>query len=270
MKKFMYSLAIALILVAGGSTEVLAACTTPCVQFVNGESDTGSPNTTVSLGSSSTSGNMIVLFASCYYDGISGNCDTPWSVTDNKSNSYASVDSSGSGTFGRVQIFRAYNITGGASHTVTFTMSSVGHAQFTVVEFTNIITTDPNDVTNKSGYTAAASTYTSGTTNATTNANDLLVGITHWYNQATLATPGTSGSCTWEKVTEYGDPDLAADEHVVQYCAVTSTGNYGANGSFSPTPDFSYTSLMASFKMTGGGGGATVPKAMLLGVGEGW
>ena len=248
----------------GSVLDAEATCTSPCVQFKN-VSHNGT-SSTATFDSTTVTGNMVVVFVSSYYDGAS-NAGTPWTVADGAcGHTYTSVDSDGSGSFGRVQIFRAYNITGCASHAVTVTSSASAPLQVTIVEFTTILTTDPNDVTNKSNYVTATSSYTSGTASATTSNNALLTGLSHWFNTGTTATVGTSGSCTWIEITQYGNTTTVSDEHIVQYCAVTTTGNYAATGTYSPTPDFSTTTLMAAFKMTGGAAAVTCTRG-LLGVG---
>ena len=216
--------------------------------------------------SPTTSGNTIVVLVSDYYDGTTaGAGGGPWTVSDNKGNTYTSIVHDGSGSFGGVEVFYAYNITGGSGHVVTVTAAGSTFAETTAIEYSGLTTTDPLDVSQHSGYVTAASTFTSGNTASTAQASELAVGVVHYFS-ATVTATGDTG---WTIINTVVQPDNS-DSQAVGERILSSAGAYAFSGSFSATPSFSTTTVVVTFKAAaGGGGGGTVPRLALLGVG-GW
>ena len=160
------------------------------IAFVQSLTAIGDPGTgtytSAAFGSSTTSGNLIVVTVSD--DGGIANGIT--SVTDSKSNTYVKVPNEFPGA-ATVSMWYAKNITGGASHTITvnyddtITFASTCVAQ----EFSGIDTTAPLDVY---ASTAATSTSpTSGATSSTTLADELVVGGLAFTAATTTVTLGS-------------------------------------------------------------------------------
>ncbi len=176
-----------------------------------------------------TSGNLIVIGVEYYDsgDGASG------SITDNKSNTwYLAKEQRNSSN--RVQIYYAYNITGGSSHNFTFHTSPDEYFSFVIQEFSGIQTgSDPLDKT------AAASGADSGNTATTTVADELLVGAIA--NRSAVATVGTGYSNF-----DSGRLTVADYRVYIESQIVASTGAY--NATFSGSADGQAVTAIATFK----------------------
>lgn len=137
--------------------------------YVQNDTNSNSTGTvTCNLPSTTTSGNFIAV-GILLEDGSS----TVSSVTDNKSNSYQASTSISSTwkTNRRIQIYHAYNITGGASHTVTVTASGTVRTYCHAVEYSNVQTSaNPLDVVSSG---SPGDDPTTGS-NTTTQNNDLI------------------------------------------------------------------------------------------------
>ena len=154
--------------------------------------------TSAAFPGSTTAGNQVVVTASLY-NGTTGALLT---ITDSKSNTWrrdASVQQAGAGGFTVATISQSILTTGGASHTVTGT-SSIANAdiQFVASEYSGQTSTIDKSATNTAGVSTTSLTVT---TAATTNANDLLVGVIAPVSSntadATLSDPPTvNGSAT--------------------------------------------------------------------------
>lgn len=220
----------------------------------------------VTFTNSTTSGNTIIVFVTSYYDGA-GNAGTPWSVDDNKSNSFTSAIHDGSGSFGGAEIFYAENINGGSSHTITVHATTVPtYWEITIVEYSGLNTASSLDQTSGSGYVAASGSYTSGA-KTTDTTNELLTGVVHYFSTTVTAT----GDGSWSVFNTVTD-STTADRQAVQDQIVSATGSYQSSGTFDSTPSFSTTTIMATFRAPGGGGGGSTPGntkqfLMLLGIG---
>lgn len=124
----------------------------------------------------STSANLLV--ANGVSDGHSAEATTPFS--DSKSNTWA-VGVALAVTSSVVSFVQRYakNITGGASHTVTYTLDATGFPSIAVVEISGADTTSPFDqpASNKA---TSTNPHTSGTTATTGQADEICVaGMTH-------------------------------------------------------------------------------------------
>ncbi len=116
------------------------------VQTVSATGDAGATATTSAFGSNTTVGNvLIVVLDDQYSTSAFGFTHT---VSDNKSNSFTKVfDKSnyGGATNGSSEVWWAPITTGGASHTVSCSMSGGGYVSIRAMEFSGIDTTAPFD-----------------------------------------------------------------------------------------------------------------------------
>jgi hypothetical protein len=162
--------------------------------FVTGQTVTASTTsgtgtlTTSAFAGSTTTGNLIVVGVS--FD--SGTLNTVTAVSDSKSNTYTKIlDLDGTQD---VTLWYAQNITGGASHTVTVTFNSGAGAAlgFVAQEFTGIASSSSLD---KSVIAQGTSTTpASGNTAATTQADELVVGVLGFSSTSTSITLGSGYS----------------------------------------------------------------------------
>lgn len=180
------------------------------------------------------------------------------SVADNKSNTYTQNASSPL-TFSSVREVRhhyALNITGGASHTVTLTMTAGTDCTFYVSEFSGIATASAFD---KSAAQAqvAVTALSSGVTATRTQADEVLIGVcsgtesVNWVSVtagASFAIP-TNGSVTSNAV----QPPSA-----VEYQIVSSTGTTAAT--FTTGASDSTGTIIGTFKAAAAA--AVVPQIM--------
>ena len=107
------------------------------VQGVTG--NTAATPTTGTFGSTTTSGNLIVVTTA----DDSGDVTNGIAVSDNKGNTYTKINHfAGVST---ISNWYAYNITGGASHqiSVAWSEAATGRVTFVAQEFSGILTTDP-------------------------------------------------------------------------------------------------------------------------------
>lgn len=141
--------------------------------FVQNEQFSGGSGTVnVTFASSTTSGNFIVVGIL-----IEDNSSTVSSVSDNKGNTYSASTSISSAwkSTRRIQIYHAYNISGGSSHQITVTISGGStRVNALIHEYSKIRTSsDPLDVTSSG---TPADDPTSGSASTTQN-NDLVFGF---------------------------------------------------------------------------------------------
>lgn len=124
---------------------------------------------TKTYASATTNGNLLIIGI------IVGATTAPGTtVTDNKGNTWNKVFSLGSGA-GWTEFWYAYNIVGGATHTVTINNPGFLGVNAITREYSGLTTTDPKDVfATATGTTAAMS---SGATAATAQASELVVGV---------------------------------------------------------------------------------------------
>ncbi len=130
----------------------------------------------VTFTSSTTSGNAII--------GVYSGSET-LTCSDNKGNSYATVNSTGDGG----QHCIAHNITGGASHSVTFTISSSNPnaGNIIIFEVSNLATSSAFDQSCTGAYGFQANINC--TTGTTTVANEFILG-TGYFNVSATAGSG--------------------------------------------------------------------------------
>lgn len=136
----------------------------------------------------STSGNA--LFATIEADTVAANGIT---VTDSKGNTWTRVISTSlAGTFD-LEVWAAFNITGGATHTVTATDNGGGVDSLIMVEEWSGVATSSAIDKSVGATGVASSAANSGATAATTQANEVVIGVVAASGNDTF-TPGASYS----------------------------------------------------------------------------
>lgn len=131
----------------------------------------------VTFGSSTTTGNAIIAV-------YRGSNSASLVVTDSKSNTYTTVVD---GSTGGIAIAAAYNITGGASHQVTFTITSSANPGYIIIlEYSGIAAAAAFD---QSGMASAFIANISVTTGTTTQASELVFGA--MFKSSTAPTAGS-------------------------------------------------------------------------------
>jgi hypothetical protein len=216
------------------------------ISRVQAKSAQVSPAASVSLtlNSATTSGNLLVLCVSCYYAGA--NAGNAWTASDNKGNTWTSAVLTD--TTGKMQIFYAQNITGGASHQVTLTVAGPSNTYLiiTVLEYSGVATSSALDKANAAFTATNTTAYTSPTSATTTQADELLIGCHHAYQSAATPTPATN----WTTVATQAGSTFHT--HAVQERIVTATGAYASSGTWSATGP-NHTDAIVTFKAAGGG-----------------
>lgn len=194
------------------------------VQFKSGFAQAGA-SVALTFGSSTTSGNTILVAASCYY-----NNTVPSSVTDNKGNTYTR-DVNYNPATGSIVCYRASNITGGSGHIVTVTYGAATYFLATAIEVSGLTNTSPLDQTSGAVNPTTGQSYTSPAV-TTTVTNEYLLGINHCQNDSTSLTAASP----WANVDTISDgtpPGNGFQRQHTQDLVVTSTGTYASSGTFS-------------------------------------
>ena len=143
----------------------------------------------VTFTSSTTAGSMIVAV-------YRGENASTLSVSDNKSGSYTTVVN---GSTSGIAIAAAYNTSGGASHQVTFTVTSTSNpGDIIILEYSSIATSSAFDVgSQNSSFIANIST----TTAATSQATELIFGA--MFKASTAPTAGSGFTIRMSQGTLY-------------------------------------------------------------------
>lgn len=172
--------------------------------------------TTSAFSSNTTNGNTIIC-AVVYNNDQSGTA----SLSDSESNSWSKIAGGDSGGDTEGELWYAYNITGGASHTITVTFSANYHDSAIICrEYSGLTTTDPLD--KSSVQVTFGTSHTSAATAVTTQDNELVV-----------AAIGASANVTCTAGTGYGNvADYNGSDLYEAVCIedkdITSTGAQSA------------------------------------------
>lgn len=209
----------------------------------------------ITFDSNTTSGNMIIVYASSYYDDSAGT----WTVSDNKSNAYSQAVAVGGSSAGRARIYYAESISGGSSHEVTLSSTVSSFYLLTIAEYSGLATSSSLDKTSGNHNSSSSSTYTSNSTATTTQAAELLAGVTHNFSTLATNTPDSG----WTAISTATDG--ANHKHFVGERIVSSTGAYAYSGTFS-TSLANVSTVIATFKEASGGASGP-PQMMMRGVG---
>lgn len=181
------------------------------------------------------------------------------SVTDNQGNTYTQAVQSALNNRGRSAIFYAENI-GSPSGTFTITVNTTASTWFgtwAATSFTGMATSALDKTTSSSG---TSTTPTSGATAATAQADEVVAGVM----QSRFSTPGTITaevlSPAW--VQEYEELDGTNTE-----CGEGDTRIVSASAAMTANwtcdQNQTWTAAIATFKASGGGGGATAAPSQL-------
>jgi len=195
--------------------------------------------------SSVTTGNTVIVFISCEYGGV--NCGTVDSISDG-TNTYSLAVFLDTGP--RQWIYYDCDVTGGSlTVTATFTTPS-SYYLLTIVEYAGVADSDCLDQT-ASDYEAASDDSYSSTSATTTQADELLVGVHHNFDETETFTPDTG----WATVTTFSGGTTHI--HSVQDRTVSSTGSYESSGTLVAS-QAAKSNCMATFKLAGGAPDHTV------------
>ncbi len=203
-------------------------------------SESGNATPLATTGITTTSGNLLV--AGITFD--SGTLNTITGVTDSKGNTWVkAVELDATDLVG---IWYAANIVGGSAHTINIAYNdSVGDAISCVVqEFSGIATSSPLDKTAIADGTSTAPN--SGASAATTQADELVVGVAGWFGATTTASLG-SGYSNLAQVAK-ANASTAMESKVV-----AATGAQTAAFTLAASRD--WACAVATFKAASGGGG---------------
>lgn len=168
--------------------------------------------------SNTTSGNTIIC-GGAYNNDTAGTL----SLSDNKGNTFNQIATGSSGGDTQGTLFYAYNITGGASHQITATMSANFHDIAVICrEYSGLTTTDPLDKSSGTA-TALGTSHTSAATAATTQANELVVGFIA-ASANTTCTAGTNyGNVTSQNGSDLFEGSCMEDRTISSTGAQTAT-----------------------------------------------
>ena len=190
-------------------------------------------NTSITTPAINTTGaSLIVALFGTYF----GNPCTALSVTDNKSNSYTSiqyygVNSGGGG--GNVCIWYKANPTVGSGHTFS---ASGGYMSLGVMAFSTVITTSPLDVQNGAGTGSSVSSISTGSVTPS-QANDVCIaGGSEYGGDTSISMLSPLAAVTvLDSAPSAGGSNVGfGDGYVVQTSATTISTTYTISGSSSP------------------------------------
>jgi hypothetical protein len=218
-------------------------------QQIKSVSGDGVTSLSLTLDNSTAGGNFIALYIPSYYRDAS-NSGQDYSASDNKSNTYTKAFES-AGVTGSLECWYAENISGGASHQVTISTPVGGFFMFAVAEYSGVATSSAFDTSAVSPQDTPATTYTSGSTATTAQADELLFGAVYSYNGTVSVTPDSP----WSAINTRTGTFL---HMVVTEQVVSSTGAYANTGSISGDTVKTWSGI-ATFKAAAGGGGGATP-----------
>jgi energy-coupling factor transporter transmembrane protein EcfT len=232
-------LLIALLLIPSPALAALAYVQSATCTIVGGGAsscDTGSIT--------STTGNLLVANWSTYTDIFSA-------ITDNKSNTF--TDAIAKLTTGNTNagMQQKANASGGALHVFTMTLTGNGYTYLSVSEVSGAETSSPLDQTS-TDITSSVSSHTSGSTSATTQADEILIGF--GTGESGLTGPWTTDTgAGWTEITN--DPTTGLIQGIITgYRIVSATGSY-AYTCTSTTNSNTFANGIATFKASSFVGG---------------
>jgi len=208
---------------------------------------------TLTFGSSTTSGNTIIIKIVDYYNSSDPSAKLPWSIADTHTGCASPCNTwvtdygpaSNAGAQGTGAIYRASNISGGTSHAITITFT--GGTTYTVAEVgeytcgTNHCA--PDGAALDFGVAVSGSSpfgWSIGPSNSAAVSNDLVLGFSHqlaFSNTYTVTAPfGLDNTVT----------DGGAHEMVTWHQIATSSGTFTAAGT--TTGNTSVYGVIAAYK----------------------
>lgn len=193
----------------------------------------GSASLSVTFSSSTTSGNLIVVAFAWDSNG------TVSSVTDNKSNTYSAAGSVANNTNSSTScmIYYAKNISGGASHQVTVTISASTTIRVAVAEYSGADTAAPLD----QSAVGTGNTSSMVTSSVTLSANNELLACIGMISDGFFAAP-TAGTGYTNRQTWTGANDAAYEDQIL-------TGGSGSSktGAMTGAGSGNYVIKLATF-----------------------
>lgn len=233
----------------------------------------GTASTAASGVTTSASGSVFLVGVS-FGPSIGPNASSP--VTDNKSNTYTALGTSGVGSNGAVSWYISSNASpaGGSNHQWTLTIGgTAGDCGIGAIEITGLSqTADQAASANYNNFSTPGNSATSENTptNATTNANDILLalGSNSGDNTQTQAFSAHTGGGTYTIPTGGSSNNTTFSPTAMAYQIVSATGSYSANyGTGAAGQSHWAEGLISIEAATGGGGAQYYPFISLLGVG---
>lgn len=215
------------------------------VQFT-GVSSGNAANASRTFVSSTTSGNAIYVVLSDYRSAGTITC------ADNKGNSFSqAVTRVGSDPASNITVFYAENITGGASHQITCTITSSAFFTFAIIEVASSLTAASLDRTTSAAGTST--TPSTGNTAVTSQADEILIGGMTQNSGVVTLSAGTNYTQFYEEEDWNSFQPLHAE-----YRIVSSAAAYAATWTTGSSAD--WAAVIATFKAAGGGGGAATSR----------
>lgn len=189
--------------------------------------------TNASFGSAVTAGSLVVVCVWGYHAGASATMWPTGAVTDNKGNTYNRVATRAADTNVSCAIYYAYNVSGGASFTITLDpLTTTNYGAWSATEITGATTTDPLDQNvDAAANDALATTVSSGTSASTTQANEIVFGVCAIANGDQASITVESVSPSWNQLTE----ELSWTNFVPgesDYRIISSTGTQAINWTY--------------------------------------
>lgn len=204
---------------------LLLPCASAQSAFVTSASGISSAAAATTNPFTSSNGQTIIAVANCRGQQttvtFSDSNSNTWTETERRTANLIDGDTT-------VAVGRAFNITGGAGHTVTATFGAAcSHHSLAIVVYSGLTTTDPFDVDISQAQNS--STPTSGNTVSTTQANELVVGAFGYNGGQTTHTAGSGYTKRIERChTAFGGAVCVGIEDK----NVSSVGAQAANWTF--------------------------------------
>lgn len=192
---------------------------------------------TATFGSNTTTGNLIIV-------ALQGDATfSSATISDSQSNTYNSLyNGAPSGGAGDFAVWYAYNITGG-TNTVTANLGRNIDCEMIIQEFSGTGSSAPLDL-NTTPNTGTSATYSTGTSGTTAQASEIIVAIAGQRS-------GTAISSVSSPYSNFNNSNSAFGNVAIASQVVSSTGTQSATFS---GPNTAYQAMIASFKLSGGGG----------------
>ena len=160
-------------------------------------------------------------------------------VTDSKGNTYTRVGTLWTNGAKTAGLFYAVNVTGGASHTITFTRGDASYGEICAVELSSMQTSSFDVSANSGNDHAAADPF--DTTSATTTVTDTICA----YFVSDGSPTFTAGTGYTVRSTPSGGVSMLETQDSVAAGSNNATASGGAS--------LTYAAFLAAFKESGGG-----------------
>lgn len=209
--------------------------------------NSGTLTQAVTFTSNTTSGNLIVVSTVKNVD--AGGLGVITGITDSNGNTYQqAIAQNGNGVVvNSVEIWYAYNITGGTTPTVTVTWSLSNRPAATIREYSGIATTSPLDVTLGFTQVSQITSWSMGPSSSTSQADELVI-------VAVGATGGSPSAGLWSLGSGFSNLQSQVASTTarqgVEDKIISSTGTQSAT--ITSNNNVSGAMALATFKATAG------------------